>query len=109
MSFFTNLLTDFKFNVANGYIKDDHWGLSFCFFLLICLFYAGVAGAFVWQDPAVAGPGIPEIKAFLNGINLEKVVGIRVLFFKAIGMCFSVSAGLPLGKLMDECSVKLLK
>jgi chloride channel 7 len=50
------------------------------------------------MEPTAAGSGIPEIKAYLNGINLNKVVRIRVLVFKVIGMCFSVSAGLPLGK-----------
>ena len=49
------------------------------------------------MEPTAAGSGIPEIKAYLNGINLNKVVRIRVLIFKVIGMCFSVSAGLPLG------------
>jgi chloride channel 7 len=51
-----------------------------------------------WIEPAAAGSGIPEIKAYLNGINLNKVVRIRVLFAKVLGMCFSVSSGLPLGK-----------
>ena len=39
-----------------------------------------------------------QIKAFLNGVNLNRVVRLRVLATKVIGMCFSVSAGLPLGK-----------
>ena len=49
------------------------------------------------MEPTAAGSGITEIKAYLNGINLNKVVRIRVLIFKVIGMCFSVGAGLPLG------------
>lgn len=57
------------------------------------------------MEPTAAGSGIPEIKAYLNGINLNKVVRIRVLIFKVIGMCFSVGAGLPLG---NDISLLLL-
>jgi chloride channel 7 len=44
------------------------------------------------------GGGIPEIKAFLNGVNLSEFVNIRLLFAKIIGICFAIAAGLPIGK-----------
>ena len=50
------------------------------------------------MEPLAGGSGIPEIKAFLNGVNLHKVVQVRVLIAKVLGMCFSCAAGLPLGK-----------
>ena len=50
------------------------------------------------MEPLAGGSGIPEIKAFLNGVNLHKVVQVRVLVAKVLGMCFSCAAGLPLGK-----------
>ena len=56
------------------------------------------AGGLCWYEPVAAGSGIPEIKAFLNGVSLNKIVRLRVLFAKVFGMCFSVAAGLPLGK-----------
>jgi chloride channel 7 len=57
-----------------------------------------IAGVLCWIEPAAAGSGIPEIKSYLNGIYLERVVRLRVLIAKVVGMCFSVAAGLPLGK-----------
>jgi len=57
-----------------------------------------MAGGLCWREPAAAGSGIPEIKAFLNGVNLSYVVRMPVLVAKVLGMCFSCSAGLPLGK-----------
>jgi chloride channel 7 len=39
-----------------------------------------------------------QIKAYLNGVNLNRIVRIKTLITKAVGMCFSVGAGLPLGK-----------
>ncbi|CAE8669569.1 unnamed protein product [Polarella glacialis] len=45
-----------------------------------------------------AGSGIPEIKCYLNGVKLPKVVGFRTWIAKAVGIVFSVAAGLPCGK-----------
>jgi H+/Cl- antiporter ClcA len=98
VSFLTQLLYDSKFNTANHYIDEDQWANSFFAFVFISIFFSLIAGILCWFEPAAAGSGIPEIKAYLNGINLNKVVRIRVLFAKVIGMCFSVASSLPLGK-----------
>lgn len=42
--------------------------------------------------------GIPEVKCFLNGLNIPRIVRVRTLICKAIGVVFSCSSGLPLGK-----------
>lgn len=97
VSYVTEALTMFKFDTVLDYINRGQWEAAFFIFLTICLFYSSIAGIFCWMEPTAAGSGIPEIKAYLNGINLNKVVRIRVLIFKVVGMCFSVSAGLPLG------------
>lgn len=79
-------------------IENNHWGVAFVSFMFFCWFYSLLAGLMCWIEPAAVGSGIPEIKAYLNGINLNKVVRIRVLFAKVLGMCLSVASGLPLGK-----------
>ncbi|KAG6513905.1 hypothetical protein ZIOFF_024242 [Zingiber officinale] len=48
--------------------------------------------------PTAAGPGIPEIKAYLNGVDTPNMFGASTLFVKIIGSIGSVSAGLDLGK-----------
>jgi chloride channel 7 len=98
VSVFTALLSDFKFSTCNDLIDNNQWVSAFFSYVFFCLFYSAVAGVLCIFEPAAAGSGIPEIKAYLNGINLNKIVRIRVLFAKVIGMCFSVAAGLPLGK-----------
>ncbi|KAG2146391.1 chloride channel [Suillus bovinus] len=45
-----------------------------------------------------AGSGIPEIKTILSGFVIHGYLGGRVLFTKALGLAFSVSSGLSLGK-----------
>lgn len=42
--------------------------------------------------------GIPEIKCFLNGLNIPNLVSFKTLVCKAVGIVFSCAAGLPLGK-----------
>lgn len=45
-----------------------------------------------------SGGGIPEIKAFLNGVDLSKLINVRVLFAKMFGTCFAIASGVPVGK-----------
>merc|ERR1719271_383230 len=56
------------------------------------------AGLVCFVEPLAAGSGIPEIKCFLNGVNLPNVVHFKTLIAKATGVMLSVSAGLPCGK-----------
>ncbi len=94
----TGILTQYKFGITTSYIDDNNWSSAFFSFLFFCLFYELIAGVLCWIEPAAAGSGIPEIRSFLNGINLNKAVRIRVLICKVIGMCFAQAGGLPLGK-----------
>lgn len=94
----TGRLTEYKFGtVLAMYDNGNHVGAYFVL-LALCLFYAGVACVCAIIEPNAAGSGLPEIKAFLNGINLNKVVRFQIVIFKIIGMCFICAAGLPLGK-----------
>ena len=69
--------------------------LAFCFYQTL---FATIASLFVWIEPVAAGSGIPEIKCFLNGIDLPRIVRVKTLLCKVIGVTFSVAAGLPVGK-----------
>eukprot|EP01039_Chlorochromonas_danica_P002361 gene2361-2592_t len=45
-----------------------------------------------------AGSGIPEVKCYLNGLSIPRLLEMKTLICKAIGIIFACSAGLPLGK-----------
>ena len=60
-------------------------GLSAC---VLCLFVA----------PAAVGSGIPEVKAYLNGVELPGFLSFRTLIIKVIGCILAVSSGMALGK-----------
>lgn len=64
-----------------------------------CVAGAMIAGYLVcFVEPLAAGSGIPEVKCYLNGVDLPRVVDLKTLVAKAPGVMFSVSAGLPCGK-----------
>ena len=71
---------------------------AFLVFLFYQTLFAAIATLFVYWEPVCAGSGIPEIKCFLNGIDLPRVVRVQTLICKVLGVTFSVAAGLPVGK-----------
>jgi H+/Cl- antiporter ClcA len=78
--------------------KPASRGSAFMAFLFYQTLYAAIASLFVLIEPVSGGSGIPEIKCFLNGIDLPRVVRAKTLLCKVIGVTFSVAAGLPVGK-----------
>jgi len=71
---------------------------AFVVFLTYQLLFACAAAFFVYLEPVAAGSGIPEIKCYLNGIALPRIVRVKTLICKVMGVTFSVAAGLPVGK-----------
>jgi len=53
---------------------------------------------FILFQPTAAGSGIPQVKCYLNGVKIPRVVRIKTLFVKVIGVISSVVGGLAVGK-----------
>ncbi len=49
-------------------------------------------------EPMSGGSGIPEVKCFLNGIDLPRILKVKTGLCKVLGVIGSVSGGLPVGK-----------
>uniref|UniRef100_A0A673IQ50 Chloride channel protein n=1 Tax=Sinocyclocheilus rhinocerous TaxID=307959 RepID=A0A673IQ50_9TELE len=58
--------------------------------------FGAIAVAFV--EPIAAGSGIPQIKCFLNGVKIPRVVRLKTLVIKVFGVICSVAGGLAVGK-----------
>ncbi|KAM7508261.1 hypothetical protein LguiA_018714 [Lonicera macranthoides] len=48
--------------------------------------------------PEAAGSGIPEVKAYLNGVDAPAIFSLRTLIVKVVGSITAVSASLHVGK-----------
>ena len=52
-------------------------------------------------EPIAAGSGIPQVKCYLNGIKIPRVVRIKTLVVKIIGVIMTVVGGLAGGKVLN--------
>ncbi|KAJ8964402.1 hypothetical protein NQ314_004939 [Rhamnusium bicolor] len=80
--------------VAQGklYIPYGLWVL----YNVVPVFIGSMLVAFV--EPIAAGSGIPQVKCYLNGVKIPRVVRIKTLFVKSVGVVCSVVGGLAGGK-----------
>lgn len=68
-------------------------------FIFINLGYVLIAaGVVVFGEPVAKGSGIPEVKCYLNGVRIWRVVRLKTMLVKASGILFAVASGLPVGK-----------
>lgn len=51
-----------------------------------------------YVEPVAAGSGIPQIKCYLNGVKVPRVVRIKTLLVKIVGVITTVVGGLAGGK-----------
>ncbi|KNC49172.1 chloride channel 7 [Thecamonas trahens ATCC 50062] len=59
----------------------------------------GIASLLVMGiEPVAGGSGIPEIKGYLNGTNVHKLMRLKTAVVKVLGVIFAVSGGLTCGK-----------
>ena len=102
VAYLTNVTTNYfvtnKFDRVNELIEAGSTVTAFFVFMSIQLAFASLAALFVWIEPVSAGSGIPEVKCYLNGIDLPRVGAPRTLLCKVLGVTCSVAAGLPVGK-----------
>ncbi|XP_020107485.1 chloride channel protein CLC-a-like [Ananas comosus] len=81
------------------YVREERYITGFVYLTGLNFVLTTVAAALcVVFAPTAAGPGIPEIKAYLNGVDTPNMFGVSTLIVKIIGSIGAVSAGLDLGK-----------
>ena len=98
VKFCTSQLVGLKLYLLTSLVEQNRYAAAFFSYLFVSQAFVLGAGLLCWLEPDAAGSGIPEIKAYLNGVNLNKLVRLRVLVAKLFGMCLSCASGLPLGK-----------
>ena len=52
----------------------------------------------LYVSPEAIGSGIPEVKAYLNGVRVKRFSSLRLLIVKFVATILSISSGLAIGK-----------
>ena len=95
----TRGLTLALYRAVDSLFNSSSFWLALIVFVFICLIFSLIAAIMViYIAPLGAGSGIPELKSYLNGVRVPGFLAINSLFVKAIGVAFSISAGLICGK-----------
>ncbi|KAJ6309255.1 hypothetical protein OIU76_018781 [Salix suchowensis] len=103
VGFFNNLAVEniagFKLLVTNNFMLKDKYYQAFVTYAGCNVVLAIAAAALcAYVAPAAAGSGIPEIKAYLNGVDAPSILAPATLFVKIFGSIFGVAAGFVVGK-----------
>ncbi|XP_020683589.1 putative chloride channel-like protein CLC-g [Dendrobium catenatum] len=103
VGFFNNIaienIAGIKFVVTSNMMLANKYMWAFGVFAssnLVLTMFAAVITAYI--APAAAGSGIPEVKAYLNGIDAPEIFSFRTLLVKIVGIINAVSASLHVGK-----------
>ncbi|GMI86853.1 chloride channel B [Hibiscus trionum] len=92
-------IAGYKLLAIVGFIEEGRYIFGLVFFTGINFLLTLVAAVLcVCFAPTAAGPGIPEIKAYLNGVDTPNMFGATTLLVKIVGSIGAVAAGLHLGK-----------
>ncbi|URE12263.1 Chloride channel protein [Musa troglodytarum] len=103
VGFFNNLAVEniagFKLLLTSNLMLEHRYFTAFLAYGGINLILAAAAAALcAYIAPAAAGSGIPEVKAYLNGVDAYSILAPSTLFVKIFGSIGGVSAGFVLGK-----------
>lgn len=75
--------------------------LPYIYWLLLSIVPVSLGAAMVtYIEPVTAGSGVPQVKSYLNGVKIPRVVRIKTMTVKAIGVITSVVGGLAGGKVL---------
>lgn len=103
IGFFNNIavenISGFKLLLTNNLMLEGSYFKALLAFAGCNMAFACIAGALcAYIAPAAAGSGIPEVKAYLNGVDAPSILAPSTFFVKIFGSIFGVSAGFVVGK-----------
>ncbi|KAJ7967948.1 Chloride channel protein [Quillaja saponaria] len=103
VGFFNNLAVEniagFKLLFTNSLMLREKYYHAFAAYAGCNMALAIAAAALcAYVAPAAAGSGIPEVKAYLNGVDAPSILAPKTLFVKIFGSIFGVAGGFVVGK-----------
>ncbi|KAK7270755.1 hypothetical protein RJT34_26153 [Clitoria ternatea] len=98
-SFAVENIAGFKLLTTTSLMSQKRYAEAFLVYASLNTCLAAAAAALcAFIAPAAAGSGIPEVKAYLNGVDAHTILAPRTLFVKIFGSILGVSAGFVVGK-----------
>lgn len=92
-------IQELKFDTTLEYLRNGETTTACLFFVGISCLFGLIATCLVnFVEPVAAGSGIPQLKAYLNGTSYARLLQMKTLVVKLVGVIFSVCAGLIIGK-----------
>ncbi|KAL4377804.1 hypothetical protein GQ457_02G010280 [Hibiscus cannabinus] len=92
-------IAGFKLLLTREFMQKHEYYKAFIVYAGCNLGLAASAAALcAFIAPSAAGSGIPEVKAYLNGVDAYSILAPSTLFVKIFGSIFGVSAGFVVGK-----------
>ncbi|VVC43666.1 Hypothetical protein CINCED_3A022182 [Cinara cedri] len=96
-------IADFKFSHVKQYIEECNQKNCLWRPYILLLVYNVVpvligSTLVAYVEPVALGSGIPQVKCYLNGIKIPRLVRIKTLFIKVIGVITTVVGGMCGGK-----------
>ena len=92
-------LGGWKFEMATEMLQHGQTSLAYVFFVGVSTAFTTIAALLVvGVEPVAAGSGIPQLKAYLNGTAYMRLLQVKTLVVKLVGVTFSVTGGLIIGK-----------
>ena len=88
-----------NFNDAPQDFRAGGYASAILVLILSCILLVSVGSCLVlFVEPISGGSGIPEVKTYLQGLRLPRMLRVSTLFCKSLGVLCSVSGGLVCGK-----------
>ena len=92
-------LIKLRFEHTIEMLDEGHIAGGYFYFVGLAVIYIAIATAAVnFIQPAATGSGLPQLKAFLNGVNIPHFLQLDTLAVKVVGVIFSVASGITCGK-----------
>eukprot|EP00250_Pteridium_aquilinum_P012634 c20846_g1_i1 orf=136-2460(+) len=92
-------IAGFKFLMISQFMENKRLDIAYSILVvsnLVLVLFSVLLCTYV--APAAAGSGIPDVKAYLNGIDTPDALAPKTLFVKIFGSIGSVAGGLATGK-----------
>lgn len=95
----TDSIQEWRFDTVDALWRNDSRSiLIFALYTLINLTMALLSAALcLYLAPQAVGSGIPEVKAYLNGVRVLRFSNSCLFLVKIVGTILSVSSGLAIG------------